>query len=363
MLWTIPLGQGYSAVAVANDRACTIYQDAIGQYVLCLDANTGDTHWKQRVGLPYETMGIYPGPRATPSIVGGRVYYTTPDSLLGCLSLENGEPIWEVDFGTTFQGVGTEFGYSASALVIDDKVIIPVGGNNAAVVAFDALTGDVVWTTGDQPASYCTTQPIKIDDHLLLVNYLQNHLTICDAANGRQLYAKRISNGYDEHAAAPVWVNPVLVLSAPFRAGAEAFTLTIDDSTEPWGLKVEPRWESPQMSNDTASSLAVGDALFGFDMRDQQAKAHRPSRGTFRCLDISTGEILWSTKDVGHATAAAADGKLFLWTDDGQLILAAFSRDEYRELARVNVFEDEIIWTPPTLSKGRLFLRSPSRPG
>lgn len=361
LLWTVSLGQGYSAVSVANDLAYTMYQDAIGQYVLCLNANTGDTAWKHRVGLPYETMGIYPGPRATPCIVEGRVYYTTPDSLLGCLSATTGEPLWEVDFGTKFQGVGTEFGYSASPLVLDDKVIIPVGGQNAAVVAFSAFNGEVVWTTGNQAASYCTTQPIDLDGQTLLVNYLQNYVTICDAETGKELYAKRISNGYDEHAAAPIWVEPVLVLSAPFRAGAEAFTLSIDDSSETLMLNVESRWQSTEMSNDTASSLAIDNTFFGFDLRDQQAKAHRPSRGTFRCLDIETGQTLWSTKDVGHATAAAVDGKLFLWTDDGQLMLAAADRAEYRPLARTRVFSDEIIWTPPTLSNGRLFLRSPSR--
>jgi hypothetical protein len=56
-----------------------------------------------------------------------------------------------------------------------------------------------------------------------------------------------------------------------------------------------------------------------------------------------------------------ADGKLLLLADTGTLILARADPACYQELARTQLFEGEICWTPPMLWNGRLFVRSPSR--
>src|SRR5581483_2323889 len=101
--------------------------------------------------------------------------------------------------------------------------------------------------------------------------------------------------------------------------------------------------------------------VFGFDLRQLQTSKHRKSRGEFRCLAWDTGKVCWSTDRIGHASVLAADGKLFLLNDSGELILARADPAEYRELARTQLFADETCWTPPTLDDGRLFVRSPSR--
>jgi len=58
-----------------------------------------------------------------------------------------------------FAGRGTEFGYSCSPLIEDGKVILPVGGKDASVVALDAPAAATVWAAGDEPASYCSAFP------------------------------------------------------------------------------------------------------------------------------------------------------------------------------------------------------------
>jgi hypothetical protein len=56
-----------------------------------------------------------------------------------------------------------------------------------------------------------------------------------------------------------------------------------------------------------------------------------------------------------------ADGKLFLFNDKGELILARASPERYEEFGRVKVFSGEICWTAPALHRGRIYLRSPTR--
>jgi hypothetical protein len=101
--------------------------------------------------------------------------------------------------------------------------------------------------------------------------------------------------------------------------------------------------------------------LYGFDLKEAQSRLDRPSRGAFRCLDFETGRVNWSTDRVGQASAIVADGKLILFNDSGELILAKLGTDEYVELARAQVFHDETCWTSPALHRGCVYLRTQSR--
>ena len=51
VLWTRKLGQGYSSFVCAGDRAYTQYQSVLGQFVICLDANSGETVWEHRYSV------------------------------------------------------------------------------------------------------------------------------------------------------------------------------------------------------------------------------------------------------------------------------------------------------------------------
>ena len=93
------------------------------RWVLCLEAETGRTVWEQRVDWPYDAAGMYPGPRATPTWYKNRVYYASPQGLVGCLDAEDGRPIWSLNVIEKFKGKGHDFGYSCSALVEDGLVI------------------------------------------------------------------------------------------------------------------------------------------------------------------------------------------------------------------------------------------------
>jgi PQQ-like domain len=124
VLWTRNLGQGYSAFVASGDRVFTQAQYMTGQYVYCLAADTGTTIWEYRYDWPYETAGVYPGPRSTPTVYAGRVYFTSPDGLLGCLDEKHGTLIWSVDLLDVYGIEGCDFGYACSPTLIDDMVIL-----------------------------------------------------------------------------------------------------------------------------------------------------------------------------------------------------------------------------------------------
>ncbi len=372
VLWVKELGQGYSSIVVQNERAYTQYQTLAGQYLICLDASTGATVWRYRYDWPFEAAGLYPGPYSTPTLALQRVYFTTPAGSAGCLDL-NGKLVWRRELKEMYSGDGTDFGYACSPTVVDGKVVLPVGGAQASIVALDARNGDVLWVSGNEAASYTPMLPITIDGHQQLIGYLQNALIACDTATGKQLWKQSISSGYSEHSAWPIYREPYLWTSAPFQAGSTQWQLVGGSASQCTATR-----HSRLMSNDVASSVLVGDTLYGFDLAEAQSKAHRPSRGTFRAIDWLTGKERWSNGDararrstdfeasareqtIGHATILAADGKLFLQTDLGDLILAKASPEKYSELGRTRVLGGEIGWSSPALEQGRLFVRNRSR--
>src|SRR5262245_33431816 len=76
-LWRKSIGGGYSGIAVTSGRVYTMdYQKkpTDQERVLCLDAKTGETLWSHSYEVAYQKMDYGNGPRATPTVQGGRVF-------------------------------------------------------------------------------------------------------------------------------------------------------------------------------------------------------------------------------------------------------------------------------------------------
>ena len=370
VLWTRPLGAGYSGFVADERRVYTQYQTLGGQFVLCLDAATGSTIWEHRYEGPYDPAGLYPGPRATPTLGEGRLFFSAPSGLVGCLESDTGTPIWSLNVFQTFGVPPVEFGYSCGPTLTDGKLLLPVGGPGASVVALEPATGAVLWKNGDDAISHVPVLPITFQGRRLAVAYLRNVLAAFDIATGEVVWRMPLSTGYDEHAAWPIYREPYLWIAAPFQAGSELLELTAES---PGYRSV---WKQKVLSNDVCSSVLADGFLYGFDIRDVQAKPHRPSRGAFRCVNFMTGEVQWSNgspderrrisdegtgTSIGQASGLVADGKLVLFNELGELILARVNPERYEELGRVRVLGGEIGWTQPTLCDGRLVVRNHSR--
>ncbi|WP_197994407.1 outer membrane protein assembly factor BamB family protein [Gimesia maris] len=372
VLWVKELGQGYSAFVARGNRVYTQGQNLQGQYVYCLDARSGTEIWKYWYDWPYELAGVYPGPRATPTLAEGRLLFAGPSGLVGCLNADTGKLIWSRNLVTEFKGDGgTGFGYACSPTVVDQLVVMPVGGPGASLVALHLEDGKTAWQAGSQPASYTPAMPIVRNGRKLIVGYLENALVLHDLKTGELLLEHDLSEGYDEHSSWPLYREPYLWIAAPFRSGSQLFEIPAEFEK---GATLKTIWRSRILANDVLSSVLVGDQIYGFDIFDQQSKTQRPSRGKFRCIDFLTGNELWeqgsgrperSTNDtsdeIGQAGIIVADDKLILLNERGELILLRINPEECDILARCSVLTGELTWTPPILHRGCVYVRNQSR--
>jgi len=356
VLWRLALGQGYSGFTAVGGRLYTQTQHLSGQYVVCLDAATGLRVWRHRYAWPWEPDSDWPGPRATPSVCEGRVYFAGPFGLAGCLDAGSGRRIWSLNVTRKFGGRGTQFGYACSPLVEDGKVFLPVGGKGASVVALDAADGSPVWRSGDYQASYSSAYPISVGGSRQVVAFLQNVVAGFDRATGELLWEHSWSEFYDEHASWPIYQEPYLLTCSAFREGARL--LRLDASGD--GTTATLAWESKELSNDIFSSLLLDGHVYGFDLHDFQPRHDRPANGQFKCIRLATGKVCWATDRTGHASLVAADGKLVLLSETGELILVRATPERYEELGRTRVLTGGMCWTAPSLQGRRLFVRNQS---
>src|SRR5262249_9341238 len=89
-LWSRDLGQGYSGLIAADGKLFTQRQTLAGQYLLCLDPDSGKTVWESRYDWAWQPKGAYPGPYATPTWYRNKLYYSSPTGLVGCVDANRG---------------------------------------------------------------------------------------------------------------------------------------------------------------------------------------------------------------------------------------------------------------------------------
>ena len=147
LLWKLEgLGRGFSTVAIAGGRIFTMGdlgddEQQESQFVLAYDLHTRQRLWSTKVGLPFET-----GPRCTPTVDGERLYALGTEGALVCLEVETGKILWQRNLVDDFAGqIMSVWKYCESPLVDGGRVICTPGGADAAMVALDKMTGEVIW--------------------------------------------------------------------------------------------------------------------------------------------------------------------------------------------------------------------------
>ena len=144
VLWKTPLPAGHSSPVLTRDRIFVTAHDSTKLFVICLDRATGKILWQKEV--PHSRSGRLQKPNgaASPSPVtdGTNVYVFFQD--FGMMSFDaNGKERWKLPLGP----FNMFYGFGASPILVDDKVILPVDQDYPAsyLIAVDKNTGRVRW--------------------------------------------------------------------------------------------------------------------------------------------------------------------------------------------------------------------------
>lgn len=342
-LWRVPLGEGYSGIAVADGRAYTLFAHGREEFALCLDAATGKEVWRFRTG-DNRRDGQGSGPRSTPTVAGGRVYVLGAGAQLHALDAATGARRWGHDLVREFGARVPQWGVSTSPLIEGGLVLLDVGGRDGhSLMAFDAATGEVRWARGDDLPGYSSPLAVTVDGVRQVFFFTGSALVSVDPKTGREYWRYPWRTSYDVNAAMPVFIPPNRVfISSGYGVGAAVLEVAGKGD----GATFREVWRNREMQNHFNSSVLVGEHLYGFD------------NAILTCIDAATGTQKWQERG-GFAKGSLlyADGHLFVLGERGELALVEADPARYEEKARSRIFNAKT-WTMPTLAGGRLYVRS-----
>jgi outer membrane protein assembly factor BamB len=355
-LWRQSLGRGFSGISISQGRAFTMYAADKDEFIVCLDAATGKELWRFRTDNYYREGQGGDGPRSTPTVDGDHVYVLSAQGKLYALQAADGKKIWSHDLKEEFGSEVPTWGFCTSPIVEGDLLYVEAGGkrNNfildfvfdpeaeATVVAFDKNSGAAQWIALDDKSAYSSPIAITVAGIRQLV-FLTAYAAVGLSPQDGQVYWRYPwATRYDVNAATPVFIPPdKIFISSGYDKGAALVQLKTADE----GLEAEEVWMNRVMKNHFSTSVLHQGYLYGFD------------NAILTCIDPQTGTEKWKQRGYGKGSLIIADGHLIILGDSGNLALVEATPAGYQEKATLQILQGTC-WTVPTLSDGRLYLRS-----
>jgi len=339
------LGRGYSSVSVVDG---TIYatgmleEDQGYRFVLNTDGVI-----ERRIPYGKETLDKQaPGVRSTPTIDGDRLYLLSALGSVYCIDPAKGEIRWEVNIIERFKAENNQWNLAESLLVDGDRVICTPGGPDAGVAALNKLTGETVWTTkglSDQ-ASYCSPAIINHGRRRILLNETAKLVVGIDADTGNLLWTHDHPTDWDIHAVTPLYKDGLVYFTGGYGSGGGALELSPD------GSAITEKWTDKNLDCQHHGVVLVDGYLYGTGHKNSQ----------LMCLEMATGKLMWTTKEVRQGVVVYADGMLYVYEGpkSGIVSLVKAVPTGFERTGRFTVTDGtDNHWAHPTIANGRLYIR------
>ena len=347
LLWRRPVGRGWSGFSVSGNAALTQEQHSAEERVVRYELSTGRVEWATREVAHYQNALAGEGPRATPTIHGGRVYAMGGTGLLTAIELDSGTTLWKRDVIRVSASGVPVWGKSDSPLVSEGRVIV-AGGKSATLVAYDAGNGHEIWRSGDDGAGYASPIIATLAGVEQIVAFNGTSLTGHDIQTGHVLWTQAWPRRQPNVAQPLLLPGDRLLASAGYGVGAKLFRV---DKRSDDTLAAELVWESLRLKSKFANFIYYDGFVYGID------------DGIMVCIDPENGQRKWKGGRYGHGQLLLVrargedDGLLIVQGEHGEIMLVEPSPDELRELTRFLALDGKI-WNSPALAGRYLLVRN-----
>jgi outer membrane protein assembly factor BamB len=344
IVWRKSVGAAWSGFAVVGGRAVTQEEIDEQEFVVCCELNTGKELWRVANPDHYSSGLAGTGPRATPTIVDGRVYTLGSTGIVRCTTLADGKVQWTRDLRADAGVKVPEWGFSSSPLVHEGKVIVSAGGKpGKSLIAYRAGDGEIAWSAGDGEINYSSPflRTVAGRPQILMLN--GQSLSSHDPATGALLWEYAWPSGRP-NVAQPLAIGGNRVfISSGYAWGSELAEVTADANGR---FQVDRIWKSPRFQAKFSNPVERDGHVYGV------------SDGDFACLDLRDGSRKWKGAHYGHGQNLLV-GEYFLQVaeEKGDLVLLRPTPEAANELAKFNVF-DAKTWNPLALCDDLLLMRN-----
>lgn len=265
-----------------------------------------------------------------PAVVDGVVYVSGSAGNLSAFDAATGEELWS----TRHQG-------SASAPAVADGFVVVGGGEG--LFAFDAATGEQRWhyvpnpePVGELPPGIVDSSPVIVDGIIYVGDGPIGGLFAVDLATGELRWRFETEGGSPS---SPAVVDGVVyIASDPQPYGetqdwtANVYAVDADTGSEIWRFAVEG-----EAASFTTSPAVVDGVVYATSM---DVTIGAPSNAVLHALEAMSGEELWQAEAGGGEVGAYLSASV----DDGRVIVGTGSDNA---LVALDAKTGEELWRHP----------------
>ncbi len=339
IVWRANVDTGFSAVALAAGKLYTLGNTDDRDTVYCLDALTGKQIWKHSYDAARDPKAFEGGPTATPAVDGDRVFTLSRLGDLFCFDAATGKIIWSKNIATDADQRVPGWGLAGSPIVHENLLLLNVGD---AGLALDKLTGKVVWTSERKDAGYSSPVPFRRGGEWFAAFSSEDGYVAVNVRTGKEWWRINWPTQYGVNAADPIVAGDQVLISSGYNKGTALFPMT---AGEP-----KPVWKNKVLRTQINSAVLIDGFVYGID-------GDSGGRAKLTCVDWKTGSVRWTEPSVGFGSLMAANGRLIVLSDEGELMIAPASPEKFAPSAKAKILDGKC-WTVPVLANGRLYCRS-----
>jgi outer membrane protein assembly factor BamB len=340
-IWRRPVGPGWSSFAVDGDLIFTQEQRGEDEIVAAYNVKSGEPVWRHRDRVRFWESNGGAGPRATPTLDGGRVYAFGATGILNALDEASGVVVWSRNVATDSRTVVPMWGFTSSPLVVDDEVIVAAEGKLAA---YDLASGKLRWVGPDGGMSYSSPHRVTLGGMTQIVLLSGAGATSVAPSDGAVLWKHAWSGG--------AIVQPAMTPDGDLLISALAATggfgirrLAVARGSQGW--TAEERWTSTGLKPYYNDYVVHNGYAFGFD------------GSILSCIDLKDGTRKWKGGRFGAGQLVLLPDQdlLLVLSEDGEVALVSATPDQFKEVTRVPVIQGKT-WNHPVVVGDVLLVRN-----
>jgi len=345
------IGDGYSSV-IATDK----YMFVTGMidtldYLSCVTMD-GKIKWKVAYGRSWTQS--FPETRGSATIEGDRVYVVSGTGQLVCMNVEDGAVRWKVNVDKDYKAEWHIWGVAESPLIVDDKVICSPGGKTTSIVAFDKMTGKLIWKSESVggPRTYVSPTIYQYKNFRYILAATGTHLIALEPTTGKVVWTFKYWDGAKWDQPGLIWAN------TPTFKGANIFLsigydyrnvmLTMSED----GKSVTEKWSNLVLDNHHHGIIELDGYLYGSNWTSN-------AKGKWVCLDWNTGATKYETAWQNKGALVYADGLFYILEEKAGTV--ALVKPNPQSFDVISSFKLQggtgMYWSHPFIANGKLYLR------
>ena len=343
----------------AKDRGIDLANDDVKHtwMIFALDKRNGKVLWTDKAyeGVPRAKRHVKATQaNSTPATDGRYVVALFGSEGLAAYDM-NGKLLWKQDLGVLNPGLwddkDSSWGHASSPIIYRDLVIVQADGHkHSFIAAFDLKDGKQAWRVERNEITSWTTPTIyQGKDRTELIANGGRYIRGYDPLTGKELW-RFADNDTQVKMQAPLVAHDLIYITGGYPPGRAMYAFrpgALGDISLKSGEEKNAflAWTSSKGSPYTPTPIIYGDQFYVI-----------ADNGVLSSYNAKSGELIYQQRlpSSFSASPVAADGKLYLASEDGDVFVVKAGR-QYELLSR-NTMGQPLMATP-ALTQGMLIVR------